>query len=58
MSNQIYDILNDMSPYLNISQMKKLQETLIFRLAENNASETLEQASNIDYMNMYLSAEN
>lgn len=32
MENQIYNILNDMSKCLNISQMKSLQEVLLKRL--------------------------
>lgn len=34
MKNLIYNVLNDMSEYLNISQMKRLQEVLINSLAE------------------------
>ena len=34
MDNQIYNILNDMSDHLNVSQMKKLQEVLIRRLED------------------------
>ena len=42
MDNQIYNILNDMSDYLNVSQMKKLQEILIKRLeATNEAAEAV-----------------
>ncbi len=39
MDNQIYNILNDMSDYLNVSQMKKLQEILIKRLEGTNEAE-------------------
>ncbi len=34
MQNQIYNILNDMTEYLNITQMKHMQEALIKRLEE------------------------
>jgi integrase/recombinase XerD len=54
MQNQIYNILNDMAEYLNISQMKHLQETLIKRLEESD--EEVEIIKNQDYVDMFLSA--
>ena len=42
MQNQIEIILNDMSDYLNINQMKVLQETLVKRLEfEKNDKEKI-----------------
>lgn len=54
MKNSIYNILNDMTEYLNISQMKHLQEILIKRLEDG--SEDVETIENQDYVGMYLSA--
>lgn len=34
MENQIYNILNDMTEFLNVMQMKKLQKVLIYHLNE------------------------
>ena len=54
MDNQIYNILNDMSDHLNVSQMKKLQEVLIRRL-EDARAET-ETITNTAYLEMFLTA--
>lgn len=54
MKNQIYFILNDMSEYLNIAQMKKLQEVLIQRIEA--VDEESEHIENKDYLKMFLSA--
>lgn len=54
MDNQIYNILNDMSDHLNISQMKKLQEVLIRRLED--AREETETITNTAYLEMFLTA--
>lgn len=54
MDNQIYNILNDMSDHLNVSQMKKLQEVLIRRLED--AREETETISNTAYLEMFLTA--
>lgn len=53
MQNQMESILNDMSTYLNITQMKKLQESLLKRL-EYEVNE--EKIDNNDYLVMFLSA--
>ena len=54
MQNQIEIILNDMSDYLNINQMKVLQETLVKRLEfEKNDHEKI---GNNEYLSMFLSA--
>ena len=43
MQNQIEIILNDMSDYLNVTQMKQLQESLVKRLEyEINEEEVIE----------------
>ncbi len=54
MDNQIYNILNDMSDHLNVSQMKKLQEVLIRRLED--AREETETITNTAYLEMFLTA--
>jgi len=54
MQNQIEIILNDMSDYLNVTQMKQLQESLVKRLEyEINEEEVVE---NNEYLTMFLSA--
>lgn len=54
MEEKLVTILNEMADYLNISQMKKLQEVLLKNLSENKASR--EEIGNKDYLNMFLSA--
>lgn len=54
MKNQIYNILNDMSDKLNISQMKYLQEILLKRLDENE--EVAENIGNQNYLEIFLAA--
>lgn len=54
MNNQIYNILNDMSVYLSMTQMKLLQGVLIERLEEVN--EDLEDTSNITYLTKFIAA--
>ncbi len=54
MENQIYNILNDMSDFLNIAQMKKLQEILIKRLDGDDLM--AEEISNHSYLDMFLTA--
>ena len=53
MQNQIETILNDMSDYLNITQMKQLQESLLKRLEYEINEEVIE---NNEYLIMFLSA--
>ena len=43
-----------MADYLNISQMKKLQETLLKHLAENEAK--TEEIPNVEYLKMFIDA--
>ena len=54
MKHEIYNILNDMSEYLNITQMKRLQEVLLKRMEETE--EEVESIENITYMEMFLAA--
>jgi len=54
MQNQMESILNDMSAYLNITQMKQLQESLIKRLEYELPKE--EKIGNDEYLLMFLSA--
>ena len=54
MNNTLFNILNDMSEHLNISQMKMLQEVLIKRLEETNRE--VEFSSNENYMEKFLTA--
>jgi len=54
MKNKIYNILNDMSDKLNISQMKYLQEILLKRLDENEA--VVENIGNQNYLEIFLAA--
>lgn len=54
MKNQIYNILNDMSLYLSMTQMKHLQGVLIERLEE--VQEEVENVSNIIYLRKFIAA--
>lgn len=54
MKNQIYNILNDMSVYLSLTQMKHLQGVLIERLEE--VQEEVENTSNIMYLTKFIAA--
>ena len=48
MEEKIVLIINKMADYLNISQMKKLQEVLLQTFSENKISK--EETSNNDYL--------
>lgn len=54
MEERLVNILNEMAEYLNISQMKKLQEVLL----KNLTAEPVEQVeiSNMEYMKLFLDA--
>ena len=54
MDNQIYNIINDMSEVLNVTQMKKLQEVLIERLVTQQSKP--EESNNEEYLDMFLTA--
>lgn len=47
MGHEIYNILNDMSEYFNITQMKRLQEVLLSRMKDTK--EEVETIENITY---------
>ncbi len=55
MNNQIYSILNDMSVYLSMTQMKHLQGVLVKRL-EEVVIEDLEDVSNATHLNKFIAA--
>lgn len=54
MEEKLLNIMNEMAEYLNISQLKKLQEVLLKQLSENEAPK--ENISNAEYMKLFLDA--
>lgn len=54
MEEKIVKILNEMSEYLSITQMKKLQEVILKVCAENEADKM--EISNTDFLEMFLDA--
>ena len=50
----IYDVLNEMSDCLSITQLKKLQEIMMSHLDKKDAEP--EHASNEEYLKMFLGA--
>lgn len=54
MEEKIVIILNEMSEYLSIAQMKKLQEVILKTFAENEADK--QEISNDDFLKMFLDA--
>lgn len=54
MERKIVNVINEMADYLNISQMKKLQEVLLKTFSENKIN--IENISNEEYLNLYLDA--
>ena len=52
MEEQLVNILNEMADYLNISQMKRLQEVLLKNLCQEVAQK--EQISNNEYLKLFL----
>lgn len=54
MENQIYNILNDMSKYLNVTQMKSLQEVLLKRLCYDDTP--VEIIKNETFLERFLDA--
>lgn len=54
MEEKIVTILNEMAEYLNVSQMKKLQEVILKAFAENTPEKT--EVSNAEYLKMFLDA--
>lgn len=54
MEEKLVAILNEMAEYLNVAQMKKLQEVLLKNLAESNPQKA--EISNTAYLQMFLDA--
>lgn len=54
MKHQIDNILNEMSEFLNVMQMKKLQKVLVLYLDESRQTE--EETTNQEYLDMFLTA--
>ena len=54
MEEKLVCILNEMADYLNISQMKKLQEVLLKNLSPSSAQK--EQIPNSEYLKLFLNA--
>ena len=54
MEEKIVLVLNEMSEYLSISQMKKLQEVIIKTFAENEV--TSREIPNEEFLKMFLEA--
>lgn len=54
MEKQLVSILNEMADYLNISQMKRLQEVLLKNLSQETAKK--EHISNDEYLKLFLDA--
>lgn len=54
MEEKIVTVLNEMSEYLSIAQMKKLQEVIIKTFAENEAVKT--DIANDEFLKMFLAA--
>lgn len=52
MEEKIVLIINEMADYLNVSQMKKLQEVLFQTFSQNVISK--EETSNIEYLQLFL----
>lgn len=54
MEEKVVKIINEMAEYLNVSQMKKLQEVLLKTFTEEEASRT--EVSNEEYLQLFLDA--
>ena len=54
MEEKVVTIINEMAEYLNVSQMKKLQEVLLKTFSENNYAKT--EISNEEYLKLFLDA--
>lgn len=54
MEEKLVKILNEMAEYLNISQMKKLQEVLLKNMQETK--EEIIETCNFDYLEMFIAA--
>lgn len=54
MEEKVVTIINEMAEYLNVSQMKKLQEVLLKTFSEKEVAKT--QISNQEYLRLFLDA--
>ena len=54
MEERLVNILNEMAEYLNVSQMKKLQEILLRNFAAEPAKQ--QEISNTEYLKLFLDA--
>ncbi len=54
MEEKIVTIMNEMAEYLNVSQLKKLQEVILKTFAESEPEKT--EIKNTDYLKMFLDA--
>lgn len=54
MEEKVVTIINEMAEYLNVSQMKKLQEVLLKTFSEHEA--TKKEVSNQEYLQLFLDA--
>ncbi len=54
MEEKVVKIINEMAEYLNVSQMKKLQEVLLQTFSEHETSKT--EISNQEYLQLFLDA--
>ena len=54
MDNKIVSILNEMSEYLSVPQMKKLQEVILKNLADNEPDKL--EISNTEFLDLFLDA--
>ena len=54
MEEKIVKILNEMSEYLSVAQMKKLQEVILNTFAENQTEKT--EATNEEFLKLFIDA--
>lgn len=54
MEEKVVRIINEMAEYLNVSQMKKLQEVLLKTFSEHESEKV--EISNQDYLGLFLDA--
>ena len=54
MDEKLVNIINEMAEYLNIAQMKKLQEVLLKHLTNSDVEKT--RVSNVEYLQMFIDA--
>lgn len=54
MEEKVVKIINEMAEYLNVSQMKKLQEVLLSAFSENEPAKA--EISNEEYLQLFLEA--